>query len=155
MTPRPINWKCGHEQIDANIYVEGPKGNRSPYQRCLLCKREQNRNNRSTHQRTNEKRRERARKKKALEGPPVNHTPGTWAEQALCATLPNQVKAYWYSTTPSGTDTTRSRHAIAYCQACPVIEQCLTFALDTNEQFGIWGGTTPNQRTRMRKQEAS
>lgn len=36
--------------------------------------------------------------------------------------------------------------AKAVCRTCPVIEQCLQYALDTEEQYGIWGGLSENER---------
>jgi WhiB family redox-sensing transcriptional regulator len=36
--------------------------------------------------------------------------------------------------------------AKALCQTCPIIEQCFTYALTTNQRHGIWGGTTPGDR---------
>ncbi len=35
--------------------------------------------------------------------------------------------------------------AINLCAACPVLDQCLNYAL-RNELYGIWGGTTPAER---------
>ena len=35
------------------------------------------------------------------------------------------------------------------CNSCPVIEECLSYAL-TNFEVGVWGGTTTNQRKGMR-----
>jgi WhiB family redox-sensing transcriptional regulator len=43
------------------------------------------------------------------------------------------------------------RHAIAVCGRCPVAQQCLDYALDHNEGFGIWAGTTARERRRIRK----
>ena len=37
------------------------------------------------------------------------------------------------------------------CRRCPVQDDCLTWALETNEQFGVWGGLTANQRREMRR----
>jgi WhiB family redox-sensing transcriptional regulator len=41
--------------------------------------------------------------------------------------------------------------ARALCQACPVREACLQFALETRQQDGIWGGTTEEERRRLRR----
>jgi WhiB family redox-sensing transcriptional regulator len=41
--------------------------------------------------------------------------------------------------------------AIEICHECPVRTDCLNHALATNERFGIWGGTTEQQRDRMRR----
>ena len=41
--------------------------------------------------------------------------------------------------------------AIAMCRSCPVLKQCLEYALRHPEstEYGMWGGTTPFQRRRM------
>lgn len=36
--------------------------------------------------------------------------------------------------------------ARSYCFACPVIRECLTWSLEHDEEFGIWGGQTGRQR---------
>lgn len=38
---------------------------------------------------------------------------------------------------------------------CPLLEQCLEFAMTNNERFGIWGGMTPDERARLRKERRS
>lgn len=41
--------------------------------------------------------------------------------------------------------------ARAVCAGCPVRAQCLAWALDTRQQFGVWGGlTTPERRALIR-----
>ncbi len=37
------------------------------------------------------------------------------------------------------------------CTTCLVSHECLEFALATNQEAGIWGGTTEEDRRRMRK----
>jgi WhiB family transcriptional regulator, redox-sensing transcriptional regulator len=37
------------------------------------------------------------------------------------------------------------------CGACPVAHQCLEFALATNQEAGVWGGMTEDERRRLRK----
>jgi WhiB family redox-sensing transcriptional regulator len=39
--------------------------------------------------------------------------------------------------------------AIAICRRCPHQDECLQWALDTRQGYGIWGGTTPAQRRIM------
>jgi WhiB family redox-sensing transcriptional regulator len=41
--------------------------------------------------------------------------------------------------------------ARAVCQVCPVCEPCLDFALMTNQDSGIWGGTSEDERRKLRK----
>lgn len=37
------------------------------------------------------------------------------------------------------------------CAACPVTTECLTWAVETNTQFGMWGGLAPHQRAHLRR----
>lgn len=39
--------------------------------------------------------------------------------------------------------------AKAICATCPVRMACLAFALERNEKFGVWGGMTEKERTRL------
>jgi hypothetical protein len=43
------------------------------------------------------------------------------------------------------------RTAREICMRCPIIAKCLTAGL--YEEFGIWGGTTPDQRKRLRREQ--
>lgn len=37
------------------------------------------------------------------------------------------------------------------CGVCPVHGECLEFALATNQEAGVWGGTTEDERRKLRK----
>jgi len=37
-----------------------------------------------------------------------------------------------------------------FCQTCPVVVECLDYALDNGINSGIWGGTSVNQRADIR-----
>ena len=37
------------------------------------------------------------------------------------------------------------------CGECPVAGECLEFALATNQEAGVWGGLTEEERRRLRK----
>ncbi|MEE6273495.1 WhiB family transcriptional regulator [Georgenia sp. MJ206] len=64
--------------------------------------------------------------------------PGAWADEALCAqTDPEEFF-------PEKGGSTRSAKAI--CARCPVSAECLTYALDNHERFGIWGGMSERER---------
>jgi WhiB family redox-sensing transcriptional regulator len=43
------------------------------------------------------------------------------------------------------------RHAREVCDQCPVQRECLTHALTLPEQYGVWGGTSGNEREKMRR----
>ena len=42
--------------------------------------------------------------------------------------------------------------AKAICDACPVREACLEFALAAREREGVWGGATERERRRIVRQ---
>lgn len=41
------------------------------------------------------------------------------------------------------------------CGDCPVRTECLTFALETNQDSGIWGGTSEEERRAIRRRAAA
>jgi WhiB family transcriptional regulator, redox-sensing transcriptional regulator len=41
--------------------------------------------------------------------------------------------------------------ALRICAHCPVRQECLDFAVRTGETHGIWGGTTADERIRVRR----
>lgn len=47
------------------------------------------------------------------------------------------------------------RLARSICAACPVRDLCLAWALEHDERFGVWAGTTPTQRKKLRKEQGS
>lgn len=70
----------------------------------------------------------------------------SWAERALCRS--ENIKstgADWYA----DADRIACKIAISVCGDCPVVENCLAYALATNEAHGIWGGMTPAQRSML------
>lgn len=36
-----------------------------------------------------------------------------------------------------------------YCSDCPVRQQCLEWAIEAREAFGVWGGLTPEERSKV------
>lgn len=44
-----------------------------------------------------------------------------------------------------------TRKAKAICKACEVKGECLDYALDNGEKFGIWGGMSERERRRVRR----
>ena len=43
----------------------------------------------------------------------------------------------------------KSDAAVTICLGCTVRHECLEYALDRNERFGIWGGYTAQGRVRI------
>lgn len=80
-------------------------------------------------------------------------TPDEWRVHAACRTeedpeifFPNLNG----NTRADGAPARAARPALRICRHCTVRTQCLQYALDHHPQWGIWGGTTDQQRQRMR-----
>jgi WhiB family redox-sensing transcriptional regulator len=71
-----------------------------------------------------------------------------WTEVAECA---KPGSTYMY---PSKTDSIGIQRAKSLCAACPVRGECLTEAMRINEQHGIWGGLTADERNKLRSNRA-
>lgn len=37
-------------------------------------------------------------------------------------------------------------YAKRMCKTCPIVKDCFTYAVESRQRYGIWGGTTPNER---------
>ena len=75
----------------------------------------------------------------------------TYPADAACATLPITPDR-----DPFFPDTHRPdpwAEARAICADCPVIDACLTGAIDRREPHGLWGGLTPAERDRMTRRQ--
>ena len=64
----------------------------------------------------------------------------SWRDDAACQHADPEL----FYPEPGDADT--AARAVAVCRTCPVIEPCLSDALDTRERFGIRGGLTPRHR---------
>jgi WhiB family redox-sensing transcriptional regulator len=68
-----------------------------------------------------------------------------WAEGALCAQTDPDI---WFP--PVGGS---HRQAKAICRECPVIAECLAYAMENREQYGIFGGKSERERLVMRREQ--
>ena len=41
--------------------------------------------------------------------------------------------------------------AKSICATCPVMEECLDFALSSRQDYGVWGGLTEDERRSLRR----
>lgn len=67
----------------------------------------------------------------------------SWQIDALCAQT--DPEAFF----PEKGGSTRDAKKI--CDSCDVRAQCLEFALEHDERFGIWGGLSERERRKLRK----
>ena len=69
-----------------------------------------------------------------------------WREAAACLDVQDQVSFF-----PDKEDAVAIARAKAVCSGCPVADECLSWALETNQTEGIWGGHTAKERKGLRR----
>jgi WhiB family redox-sensing transcriptional regulator len=67
-----------------------------------------------------------------------------WQERALCA----QTDPEAFFPEKGGS----TREAKRVCGGCEVRAECLGYALEHDERFGIWGGLSERERRRLKRQ---
>lgn len=77
-------------------------------------------------------------------------TVNAWQTLAACAEL-DQAEADRLFFPERGRSVAPAK---AICAHCPVREECLEYALDNVERFGIWGGMSERERKRLRRQRS-
>jgi WhiB family transcriptional regulator, redox-sensing transcriptional regulator len=70
-----------------------------------------------------------------------------WRARAACSGYPNTL----FFPASDDADDAHAEKAMAVCAVCPVIEDCLEYALETNQRAGIWGGTSERERKSLRR----
>ncbi|WP_133694399.1 WhiB family transcriptional regulator [Mycobacterium sp. BK086] len=72
-----------------------------------------------------------------------------WRLRARCRGLPLEI--FFVASTEKGAR--RMDHEDAakrICRSCAVRQRCLSYAMEIDEQHGIWGATSPRERLAMR-----
>ncbi len=70
-------------------------------------------------------------------------TETAWMAEGNCR---NHPPAVFFPSDGVGVD-----HARRICGTCPVLDQCLDYALDNRIDHGVWGGTSERERRRILK----
>lgn len=70
----------------------------------------------------------------------IAERPGDWVHQAVCTQTDPEL--FW----PENSNPRGIKAAQEICLTCPVISDCLQYAIDTKQNQGIWGGLTPAGR---------
>jgi hypothetical protein len=65
-----------------------------------------------------------------------------WVEQAICSSTDAEVFFPERGMSP--------RDAKRVCYGCPVRQECLQYALETNQMYGVWGGLTEHERRNLK-----
>jgi WhiB family transcriptional regulator, redox-sensing transcriptional regulator len=76
--------------------------------------------------------------------------PNGWASRGACQHADPDLFFPVASAGPSVTQTVRAKEV---CAQCPVRRPCLQFALESGQDFGVWGGASEDERRTMRRRQ--
>jgi WhiB family transcriptional regulator, redox-sensing transcriptional regulator len=76
--------------------------------------------------------------------------PDDWRSLGACASADPDL---FFPVSSAGAGQRQEEEARAFCGRCQVCPQCLAFALATSQAHGVWGGTTEDERRRLREAE--
>lgn len=71
-----------------------------------------------------------------------------WRQLAACV---DHDPALFFPAGETGPAVEQIRQAKRICAGCDVQEECLMYAIDTNQVAGIWGGLTEDERRPVRR----
>lgn len=74
----------------------------------------------------------------------------SWQERSNCAGKTNLFFATAIGRKAAASLEAAERAAKALCAECQVRDECLRFALDADERFGVWGGLNVAERDLVR-----
>ena len=74
-----------------------------------------------------------------------------WRDQAKCLSVDPELFFPVGNTGPAVDQIDRAK---TVCSACPVTEYCLQYALDTNQDSGVWGGLSEDERRALKRRAA-
>jgi WhiB family redox-sensing transcriptional regulator len=72
----------------------------------------------------------------------------SWRDDAACRDTDPDL---FFPVGTTGLAVDQIASAKAVCATCPVRRECLEFALFTNQDSGVWGGTSEDERRKLRR----
>jgi len=72
-----------------------------------------------------------------------------WRHTALCR---DEDPELFFPIGTTGPAATQVDAAKIVCQRCPALEPCLTWALETGQDAGVWGGTSEDERRALKRE---
>jgi WhiB family transcriptional regulator, redox-sensing transcriptional regulator len=76
----------------------------------------------------------------------------SWRNEAVCKDTDPEL---FFPVGTTGQALLQIDRAKEVCGECPVKVRCLDFAIETNQDSGIWGGTSEEERRNIRRQIAA
>lgn len=71
-----------------------------------------------------------------------------WRQQAACL---DEDPEMFFPVGSTGAALEQLERAKHICRGCPVIDTCLEWAIETNQDAGVWGGLGEDERRSLRR----
>lgn len=71
-----------------------------------------------------------------------------WRHRAACR---DEDPELFFPVGTTGPDADKIETAKAVCRSCTVTSECLSWALDTGQDAGVWGGLTEDERRALKR----
>lgn len=72
----------------------------------------------------------------------------SWRSAARCSEMDTTM---FFPIGVTGSAEMQIQTAKAICTSCPVEDKCLEYAINTNQEYGIWGGKDEEERRIIRR----
>ncbi|GAA2080437.1 hypothetical protein GCM10009840_14850 [Pseudolysinimonas kribbensis] len=79
------------------------------------------------------------------------HPTMDWRDKAACLTADPEL---FFPVGNTGPAVDQIDQAKSVCARCSVTEQCLQYALETNQDSGVWGGLSEDERRALKRRAA-
>ena len=73
----------------------------------------------------------------------------SWRNRSACL---DEDPELFFPVGTTGPALEQTERAKAVCHSCAVINECLEWALDSNQDAGVWGGLNEDERRTLRRQ---
>ena len=74
-----------------------------------------------------------------------------WRFEAACLSHDPEL---FFPIGDSGPAVMQIQQAKAICRGCPVMQECLSWALDSGQDSGVWGGMSETERLALRRRSS-
>lgn len=74
-----------------------------------------------------------------------------WRHRAICR---DEEPELFHPIGNTGPALRQIAEAKSVCRRCPVVSDCLAWALETGQDSGVWGGMTEDERRNLKRRNA-
>jgi len=74
-----------------------------------------------------------------------------WRDKSACLTVDPELYFPDCNTGPALDQIDKAKQV---CAQCPVVENCLQYAIESNQDSGVWGGLSEDERRALKRRAA-